>query len=78
MIYSKSKEERSKLSEQDDLGAFCWNWANHSGKLCNSNRIKAMNHILTLSKSEEGTLKSNTRNTVQGDFYRHWVNEIQY
>ena len=26
--------------------AFCWNWANHSGKLCNANGIKAMNHIL--------------------------------
>ena len=26
-----------------------------------------MNHILILSRSEEGTLKSNVRNTIQGD-----------
>ena len=25
-------------------GAFCWNWTNHSGKLCHANGIKAMNH----------------------------------
>ena len=38
MIYSKSKEERSKLSEEHDLErAFRSNWANHSGKLCNAN-----------------------------------------
>ena len=29
-------------------GASSWNWANHSGKLCNSNGIKAMNHILII------------------------------
>ena len=46
-------------------GAFCWNWANHSRKLCHG--MKAMNHILILSRSEEGTLKSNSRNTIQGD-----------
>ena len=55
MIYSKWKEERSKLSEQHDLGHLQWNWANHSRKLCNANGIKAMNHILILSRSEEGT-----------------------
>ena len=31
-----------------------WNWANNSRKLCNTTAIKAMNHILTLSRSEEG------------------------
>ena len=29
--------------------------------------MKAMNHILILSRSEEGTFKSNSRNTIQGD-----------
>ena len=68
MIYSKSKEETSKLSEQHDLGSLLLKLANHSGKLCNANGIKAMNHVLILSRSEEGTLKSNARNTFQGDF----------
>ena len=45
---------------------------------CNANGIKAMNHILILSRSEEGTLKSNARNTIQGDFCWHWANQIQY
>ena len=61
MIYSKSKEETSKLSEQHDLES-------HSRKLSNANGIKAMNHILIHSKSEEGTPKSNGRNTIQGAF----------
>ena len=31
------------------------------------NRIKAMNQILILSRSEEGTPKLNARNTIHGD-----------
>ena len=57
MIYSKSKEETSKSKAR----------SNHRGKLCNANGIKAMNHILILSMSEEGTPKSNARNAIQGD-----------
>ena len=78
MICSKWKEERSKLSGQHDLGHLQWNWANHSRKLCNDNAIKTMNHILILSRSEEGTLILNARNTIQGDSCWHWANQIQY
>ena len=56
MIYTKSKEETSKLSEP--LGSLLL-------KLSNANGIKAMNHILILSRSEEGAPKSNARNTIQ-------------
>ena len=54
MIYSKSKEETSKSSEQQDLGILLLNWTNHRGKLCNANGIKAINHLLSLSRLEEG------------------------
>ena len=64
MIYLKSKEKTSKSSEQHDLGSLP---PKLSGKLCNANGIKAMNHILILSMSEEGKPKSNARNTIQGD-----------
>ena len=37
-----------------------------------------MNHILILSRPEEGTPQSNARNTIQGYFYWHWANQIQY
>ena len=36
-----------------------------------------MNHILIISKSEEGTLKLNARNKIQGDFWWPWGNQIQ-
>ena len=68
MIYSKTKEERSKSSEQRDLGSLLLKLSNHSRKLCNANGIKAMNNILILSRSDEGTLKSNERNGIHGDF----------
>ena len=59
-------------------GAFYRNWANHSGKLCNANGIKTMNHIVILSRSEEETPKLNATNTIQGDFCWNWANQIQY
>ena len=63
MIYSKPKEETPKSSEQHDLES-----ANHSPKLSNANGIKAMNHILIHSRSEERTYKLNTRNAIQRSF----------
>ena len=68
MIYSKSKEETSKSTEQHDLGSLLLKLRNQSGKLYNANGIKAVNHILILLRLEEETLKSNVRNTIQGDF----------
>ena len=64
MIYSKSKEETSKSSKQHDLGSLP---ANHSVKLYDANGIKAMNHIMILSRPEEGAPNLNARNTIQGD-----------
>ena len=72
---SQKKKDLNRVSNTI-LGAFCWNWANHSGKLCNANGIKATNHILILSRSEEGTLKSRPRNTIQGDLCWRWANTI--
>ena len=80
MIYSKSKEETSKSSEQHDLGSLLLKLSKsffYYGKLWNANGMKAMNHILILSKSEKGTLKSNARNTIQGDFCLH-CEQIKY
>ena len=74
MIYSKSKEETSKSSKQHDLGSLT---ANHSVKLCDANGIKAMNHIMILSRPEEGAPNLNARNTIQGDCW-HWSIQIQY
>ena len=56
MIYSKSKEERSKSGEQHA----CREPSAETEQiiqLCNANGIKVMNHILISSSSEEGTLK---------------------
>ena len=46
------------LNKQDNANGTCA----ADGKLCNANGIKAMNHILILSRSEEGTPKSNAEN----------------
>ena len=61
MIYSKLEEETSKSSEQHDLGSLLLKLSKLS-KLCNADGIKAKNHILILSRSEEGTPKSNAEN----------------
>ena len=42
------------------------------------NGIKAMNSILVLSRSVEGTLKSNAWNAIRGDFCWHPANQTQY
>ena len=55
MIYSNSKEEISKSSAQHDLESLLLNRASHSEKLYN-NGIKAINHILIQSRSEERNL----------------------
>ena len=67
MIHSNSKKERSKTSQEHALGSFL-HLAYHSGKLCNVDGIQAMDPILILSRSEEGTVKSNARNTIQVEF----------
>ena len=61
MIYSNSKEGTSKSSEQQNLGSLLLK----SSKLYQANGIKAINHILIYSRSDEGTTKSNTRNAIQ-------------
>ena len=61
MIYSNSKEGTSKSSEQQNLGSLLLK----SSKLYQANGIKAINHILIYSRSDEGTPKSNTRNAIQ-------------
>ena len=66
MICSKSKEGAFKSSEQHDCSYK--NRANHSWKLCNTNEIKAVNHILVHVKSEGETPKSSARNAIQGAF----------
>ena len=70
MIYSKSKEETSKSNEQHNLGNFLPKLSKLYWEMCNANGIKtkAMNHILILSRPEQGTPKSNARSTIQGDF----------
>ena len=58
---SQKKKDLNRVSNAIQ-GVFCWDWENHSGKLCNAKGIKAINHILIHSKSEKGTLTSNARN----------------
>ena len=83
MIYSMSFTQSQKKKHLNRVsntiqGAFCWNWANYSGNLCNANGIKTINYILILSKSEEGTPKSNARNIIQGACCWHGANQIQH
>ena len=58
MTYSKPAANALGLNKQDNTNDTCA----ADGKLRNANGIKAMNHILILSRSEEGAPKSNAEN----------------